>query len=159
MFTEQQLILVIPSLKKYAKKLDYKNYEDLVQDTLEKAWGNRDKYDNTKGSLKSWMLSAMHNIYYTSLFERGFRRGQVPKILTVSIDRIKYEKRINPNQEHIISLNELEKLPNYYLAFYKALGYSLEEIMELLKKQDIDIKRTWLYTTIDKFKEYKEEYL
>jgi hypothetical protein len=105
------------------------------------------------------MLSAMHNIYYTSLFERGFRRGQVPKILTVSIDRIKYEKRINPNQEHIISLNELEKLPNYYLAFYKALGYSLEEIMELLKKQDIDIKRTWLYTTIDKFKEYKEEYL
>jgi hypothetical protein len=31
--------------------------------------------------------------------------------------------------------------------------------MELLKKQDIDIKRTWLYTTIDKFKEYKEEYL
>lgn len=147
MFTEQQLVELIPKLKRYAIKLDNRNYEDLLQDTLEKAWTKRSTYvDN--GKLKNWLLSIMHNIYCEQYGKiRALRDYSVPD-------------KINPSQETIISINECSKLTNFDLALYKAQGYSLEEIIDKLKEEDIyDIKRTWLYETINKFHKQKEEFV
>jgi len=161
MLTEEQLIELIPSLKKYSKKLT-KDYEDLLQETLLKVWLKRELYDPTRGPLKVWALSIMHNIHVSSLYSGGSGGGRkkVLKAPYINIDSIKYERKIYPNQEHRISFKEAQRLPNFDLSLASALGYSLEEIMKQLDSgQGVVISRTSAYENIQKFRMHKEEFV
>ena len=161
MLSEADLIDNIASIKKYAKKLT-KDYEDLTQDTLVKAWSQRHLYDQNKGKAKVWLLSITHNLYVATLYEGGYGAGR-NKILKkpfVDIDSIDTKKTIMPNQEHLIAFKQAQKLPNFDLSLANALGYSLEDIMEQLDAgQGISIKRSSLYEHIQKFRNHKEEYV
>ena len=66
---------VSKSLKPFAMKLtrDYEDANDLLQDTLLKAFTNRDKY--TEGTnLKAWLYTIMKNTFITN-YQRMVRRG------------------------------------------------------------------------------------
>lgn len=65
------VVALIPTLRAFAWSLCHNasDADDLVQDTLIKAWTNRDKFaDGT--NLRAWLFTILRNTYYTSMVRR-----------------------------------------------------------------------------------------
>lgn len=75
----------IPRLRRYARALvgDRARADDLVQDTLERAWGKFHLW--RRGSdLRAWLFSIMHNVYVN-----GVRKSSaVPMLLPLEDDAL-----------------------------------------------------------------------
>src|SRR5574338_107870 len=64
----QRLVDLIPRLRRYARALagDRLAADDLVQDTLERAWSKLHLY--RRGTdLRAWLFTVMHNVYVNQL--------------------------------------------------------------------------------------------
>jgi RNA polymerase sigma-70 factor (ECF subfamily) len=61
---EAEIVACIPSLRRYARGLarDPEGADDLVQDTLERAWGRFPMWQG-RGAVRAWMFGIMHNLY------------------------------------------------------------------------------------------------
>ena len=60
----QRMVELIPRLRRYARALvgDRATADDLVQDTLERAWAKRHLY--RRGTdLRAWLFTVMHNVH------------------------------------------------------------------------------------------------
>ena len=60
----QRLVELIPRLRRYARALvgDRSTADDLVQDTLERAWAKLHLY--RRGTdLRAWLFTVMHNVH------------------------------------------------------------------------------------------------
>lgn len=59
---EALILACIPSLRRYARGLtgDPHRADDLVQDTLERAWSRYSRWQR-RGELRAWMFGIMHN--------------------------------------------------------------------------------------------------
>ena len=66
------LIAEIPNLRAFAASLSgsMQLADDLVQDTLLKAWGNADKFQPGT-SLRAWLFTILRNTYYSLYRKRG----------------------------------------------------------------------------------------
>lgn len=67
-FDSSALIGLIPRLRRYARALTHSGEagDDLVQDTLERAWSRRERWQ--EGSdLRAWLFSVMHNVFVSGL--------------------------------------------------------------------------------------------
>ena len=62
------LVAAIPNLRAFAISLsgDHHRANDLVQETLLKAWSNRDSFE-AGTNLKAWLFTILRNTYYSSL--------------------------------------------------------------------------------------------
>lgn len=71
----------IPRLRRYARALtgDAARADDLVQDTLERAWGRRHLW-RTGSDLRAWLFTVMHNVFLNQ------QRGARPAADFVEID-------------------------------------------------------------------------
>jgi RNA polymerase sigma-70 factor (ECF subfamily) len=65
------LLALMPSLRAFAWSLshDASDADDLVQDTLFKAWSNQDRFA-AGGNLRAWLFTILRNTFYTSLHRR-----------------------------------------------------------------------------------------
>ena len=65
------VISMIPALRAFAWSLSHNasDADDLVQDTLIKAWTNRDKYEMGT-NLRAWLFTILRNTYYTTVVRR-----------------------------------------------------------------------------------------
>ena len=65
------VIALIPALRAFAWSLSHNasDADDLVQDTLIKAWMNRERYEMGT-NLRAWLFTILRNTYYTSLTRR-----------------------------------------------------------------------------------------
>ena len=65
---EAALVACIPSLRRYARGLtgDRGRADDLVQDTLERAWAGLSIWQR-RGELRAWMFGIMHNQFVDRL--------------------------------------------------------------------------------------------
>jgi RNA polymerase sigma-70 factor, ECF subfamily len=73
--------------------------EDLVQDTLEKAWANRDSYQPGT-NLRAWLFTILRNTFFSEL--RKFRR-EVEDVDGACAQALFEE----PRQDHALALKEL----------------------------------------------------
>lgn len=62
------IVACIPSLRRYARGLtgDRDQADDLVQDTLERAWSRFSRWQR-RGELRAWMFGIMHNQFIDTL--------------------------------------------------------------------------------------------
>ncbi len=62
---------LIPALRAFAWTLSHNgsDADDLVQDTLIKAWTNRDKFEPGT-NLRAWLFTILRNTYYTAVLRR-----------------------------------------------------------------------------------------
>jgi RNA polymerase sigma-70 factor (ECF subfamily) len=62
---------LIPALRAFAWSLSHNgsDADDLVQDTLIKAWTNRDKFEPGT-NLRAWLFTILRNTYYTHVLRR-----------------------------------------------------------------------------------------
>ena len=69
----QQVIALIPTLRAFGRSLcaDANMAEDLVQDTILKAWDHRAHF-RMGSNMKAWLLTILRNRYYSQLRHRKF---------------------------------------------------------------------------------------
>jgi RNA polymerase sigma-70 factor (ECF subfamily) len=65
-----QVVALIPALRAFAWSISRNgsDADDLVQDTLFKAWSHRDKFDGA--NLRAWLFTILRNTYYTAVVRR-----------------------------------------------------------------------------------------
>ncbi|MDP1682988.1 MAG: RNA polymerase sigma factor, partial [Burkholderiales bacterium] len=112
MTTDHQIETHIPRLRRYARALtgDTNRADDLVQDTLERAWSKFTLW--RRGSdLRAWLFSIMHNVHINQIDHRARRpEEQMPE------DPI--EIAVTGNQERSLEVRDLAtaltQLPTEY---------------------------------------------
>ncbi len=113
----------IPRLRRYARALtgEAARADDLVQDTLERAWSKLSLW--RRGSdLRAWLFSIMHNVYLNQLDARARRPEEaLPEAFDIPVA---------PAQEHALEIRDLStalaQLPLEYRAVLLLVG--LEEL-------------------------------
>ena len=76
---EAAILACIPSLRRYARGLagDPQRADDLVQDTLERAWSRYSRWQR-RGELRAWMFGIMHNHFVDGLRASRRQAEQTP---------------------------------------------------------------------------------
>ncbi|MFI4934602.1 MAG: sigma-70 family RNA polymerase sigma factor [Caulobacterales bacterium] len=66
-----QVVAMIPALRAFAWSISRNgaDADDLVQDTLIKAWSHRDKFEPGT-NLRAWLFTILRNTYYTAVVRR-----------------------------------------------------------------------------------------
>ena len=66
-----QVVAMIPALRAFAWSVSRNgsDADDLVQDTLIKAWTNREKFEPGT-NLRAWLFTILRNTYYTNVLRR-----------------------------------------------------------------------------------------
>lgn len=95
------IISLLPSLRSYALALTGSDHraEDLVQDTLERAWRNRDRFISG-ASPKSWICTIMRNRFIDSLRQEKWTIQDVDGLSAAKLAS-------NPSQQWSLQYSDL----------------------------------------------------
>jgi RNA polymerase sigma-70 factor (ECF subfamily) len=109
----------IPRLRRYARALtgDRTQADDLVQDTLERAWSKLHMW-RRDSDMRAWMFSIMHNTFINHI------RKKQP--VTVSMDEDTLDVPTRATQEDTLHMRDLDsaiaKLPYEYREIILLIG-------------------------------------
>jgi RNA polymerase sigma factor (sigma-70 family) len=128
---DQQLLTWVPRLRRYARALagNRDDADDLVQDTLERAWA-RSALWRSVADMRGWLFGIMHNLHVD-----GVRR---PRVATQAIDDDTPELAAPPTQGDRLAVLDLQ-------AALDALPIEQKEILLLVALEDMayaDIAQT-----------------
>lgn len=143
---EAAIVSCIPSLRRYARGLvrDRDLADDLVQDTLERAW-SRFSFWQKRGELRAWMFGIMHNHFVDRLRSARSRpedttgeeppeqphRAQQADALEVR-DLEQALQRVPSEQQEVLLLVGVEELT--YQEVATALGIPIGTVMSRLSR-------------------------
>ena len=98
---ERQLLTWVPRLRRYARALagNRDDADDLVQDTLERAWAKSGLWHGV-ADMRAWLFSIMHNLHVD-----GIRR---PKLATLMMDDDTPEVVMAPTQGERLAVLDLQ---------------------------------------------------
>ncbi|MFN3582825.1 sigma-70 family RNA polymerase sigma factor [Phenylobacterium sp.] len=127
-----EVVSLIPALRAFAWSLSHNgsDADDLVQDTLIKAWSNRDKFEPGT-NLRAWLFTILRNTYYTNVIRR---RREVRDETGEYAEGLKSP----PTQDWSVAMRALQaalqQLPDEHreaLILVGAAGLSYEEAAEI----------------------------
>ena len=127
-----QVVAFIPQLRAFAWSLSHNSADadDLVQDTLIKAWGARDKFE-AGTNLRAWLFTILRNTYYTAVVRRRREVADEDGKHAASLSEA-------PRQEWSVAMSALQaglqKLPPEHreaLILVGAAGLTYEEAAEI----------------------------
>lgn len=140
----ESIVEMIPRLRRYARALagDRAAADDLVQDTLERAWAKLHLY--RRGTdLRAWLFTVMHNVYVNQL--RAARPGvqldeELPELSQPARQSDGLElrdldlsiRRLPPEQREVLLLVVLEDMS--YEAAAGTLGIPIGTVMSRLAR-------------------------
>jgi len=140
----ESIVELIPRLRRYARALagDRAAADDLVQDTLERAWAKLHLY--RRGTdLRAWLFTVMHNLYVNQV--RAARPGaqldeDLPELaqparesdalMVRDLDRA--VRRLPPDQREVLLLVALEDMS--YAEAAVTLGIPIGTVMSRLAR-------------------------
>ncbi len=128
---DQQLLTWVPRLRRYARALagNREDADDLVQDTLERAWAKSGLWRGV-ADMRAWLFGIMHNLHVD-----GVRR---PKPHTVYLDEEVPEIAVAPTQDERLAVVDLQTALDL-------LPIEQKEILLLVALEDMayaDVART-----------------
>ena len=140
----KRLVELIPRLRRYARALvgDRNTADDLVQDTLERAWAKLHLY--RRGTdLRAWLFTVMHNVHVNRIratravdpLEEDMPELAQPQrepdaLLVRDLDRA--IGRLPPDQRAVLLLVTLEEMS--YEEVARALGIPIGTVMSRLSR-------------------------
>ena len=140
----QRLVDLIPRLRRYARALvsDRASADDLVQDTLERAWAKLHLY--RRGTdLRAWLFTVMHNVHVNKVRsaratdpledempELAQRAAQGDSLVVRDLDRA--IARLPGEQRAVLLLVTLEEMSYDHVA--RALGIPIGTVMSRLSR-------------------------
>jgi RNA polymerase sigma-70 factor, ECF subfamily len=107
--------------------------EDIVQETLVRAWENVDKFDQGKGSARGWLFRVAHNIAIDKLRARQAHPVEVGEANTASIATVRdHAEDVTTTMIVRDALNRLS--PDHRAALYECYycGHSVAEAAAVL---------------------------
>jgi RNA polymerase sigma-70 factor (ECF subfamily) len=141
----QSIIEHIPRLRRYARALVGDRYiaDDLVQDTLERAW-NKFSLWRQGSDLRAWLFTIMHNVFVNQARRRryeieqameelpavGVRATQGDQLELEDVDRAL--RALTPEQREVVLLIAVEQLT--YDEVGRALGIPIGTVMSRLSR-------------------------
>ncbi|HUJ86530.1 MAG TPA: sigma-70 family RNA polymerase sigma factor [Burkholderiales bacterium] len=140
----QAIVDFIPRLRRYARALvgDRSAADDLVQDTLERAWGKFHLY-RVGTDLRAWLFTVMHNVYVNrvralrptdvltdDLPETAQRAAQGDSLMVRDLDRAL--ARLPQEQREVLLLVALEDMS--YEEAARALDIPIGTVMSRLSR-------------------------
>lgn len=146
MGNDEHIATHIPQLRRYARALtgDYTAAEDLVQDTLERAW-KRIGLWRLGSDLRAWLFTIMHNLHVNQLKADSRKQGQPPEQATLDLpvrptqeDRLELRdlnkalRRLSNEQREVLLLVGLEQMS--YEEVAKVLGIPIGTVMSRLSR-------------------------
>ena len=140
----ESIVELIPRLRRYARALagDRPSADDLVQDTLERAWSKLHLY--RRGTdLRAWLFTVMHNVYVNQ--RRAARPSspldeEMPELVQPAreIDALVLRdldaaiRRLSPDQREVLLLVALEDMS--YAEAADALEIPIGTVMSRLSR-------------------------
>ena len=140
----QRLVELIPRLRRYARALvgDRASADDLVQDTLERAWAKLHLY--RRGTdLRAWLFTVMHNVHVNKVRsaratdpledempELAQRAAQGDSLVVRDLDRA--IARLPAEQRAVLLLVTLEEMSYEQVA--RTLGIPIGTVMSRLSR-------------------------
>jgi RNA polymerase sigma factor (sigma-70 family) len=140
----QRLVDLIPRLRRYARALvsDRASADDLVQDTLERAWAKLHLY--RRGTdLRAWLFTVMHNVHVNKVRsaratdpledempELAQRAAQGDSLVVRDLDRA--IARLPDEQRAVLLLVTLEEMSYDQVA--RTLGIPIGTVMSRLSR-------------------------
>lgn len=123
MRNDQQLLTWLPRLRRYARALvnNRDDADDLVQDTLERAWAKSGLWSGV-ADMRAWLFSIMHNLHVD-----GVRR---PRLHTVTMDDDTPEVPVAARQGERLAILDLQ-------AALDLLPVQQKEILLLVALEDM----------------------
>jgi RNA polymerase sigma-70 factor (ECF subfamily) len=135
----------IPRLRRYAQALtgDHSAGEDLVQDTLERAWGRIGLW-RSNSNLRAWLFRIMHNIYVNQLKAASRKRGHEEEaapdgsVRSTQEDRLQLRdlnkalRQLPAEQREVVLLVGLEQMS--YEEAAKVLNVPIGTVMSRLSR-------------------------
>jgi RNA polymerase sigma-70 factor (ECF subfamily) len=99
----EDIITYIPHLRRYAWALtgNHASAEDLVQDTLERAW-TRMALWRPNSDIRAWLFTIMHNLYVNQI--KAAARGHQRKVIKDELD-----VSVSPSAANRLELRDLYK--------------------------------------------------
>jgi len=122
------LVEAIPRLRAFALALchDPSQADDLVQETLVKAWNARDNFD--KGTnLKAWLFTILRNTFFSEHRKRRYRLGYRESLDASSQWRHPEQDGHLAMQDFLAALSKLPPDQREALLLVGAEGFSYEE--------------------------------
>ena len=128
---DQQLLSWVPRLRRYARALvgNRDDADDLVQDTLERAWTRSSLWPGV-ADMRAWLFSIMHNVHVD--------RVRRPRVVTVDFDDETPEIPVAATQGDRLAVLDLQ-------AALEQLSAEQREIILLVALEDMpyaDVART-----------------
>jgi RNA polymerase sigma-70 factor (ECF subfamily) len=140
----ERLVELIPRLRRYARALagDRASADDLVQDTLERAWSKLHLY--RRGTdLRAWLFTVMHNVHVNKMRaarasdvleedmpELALRPPQADALLVRDLERA--VARLPVDQRAVLLLVTLEDMS--YEEVARTLGIPIGTVMSRLSR-------------------------
>ncbi|AGF74941.1 RNA polymerase sigma factor [Bartonella australis AUST/NH1] len=125
---KKELLLILPALRAFAISLSGKHdkAEDLVQDTVVKAWAKQDSFE-IGTNIKAWLFTILRNEFYSQMRKRGREVQDTDGTFTQSV-------AIHPAQYGSLDLQDFKKALDMLSADQKeaiiligASGFSYED--------------------------------
>ena len=161
----QRLVDLIPRLRRYARALvnDRASADDLVQDTLERAWAKLHLY--RRGTdLRAWLFTVMHNVHVNKVRsaratdplddempELAQRAAQGDSLVVRDLDRA--IARLPDEQRVVLLLVTLEEMSYDQVA--RALGIPIGTVMSRLSRAREKLRAMMLGQSAAKLKVVK----
>lgn len=161
----QRLVDLIPRLRRYARALvnDHASADDLVQDTLERAWAKLHLY--RRGTdLRAWLFTVMHNVHVNKVRsaratdplddempELAQRAAQGESLVVRDLDRA--IARLPDEQREVLLLVTLEEMSYDQVA--RALGIPIGTVMSRLSRAREKLRAMMLGQSAAKLKVVK----
>ena len=126
------VVALIPTLRAFAWSLSHNaaDADDLVQETLAKAWINRDRFEDGS-NLRAWLFTILRNTFYTSAARRRRDVGDHDGLHAAGLSA-------EPGQEWRLELQDLRealaRLPDEHreaLVLVGGAGLTYEEAAEV----------------------------
>ncbi len=140
----QRIVELIPRLRRYARALagDRARADDLVQDTLERAW-NKFHLWRPGSDLRAWLFTVMHNVHVNqvrasrdhAMLDEDGEEMAVPAVQGASLEIRDLERAlalIPPEQREVLLLVALEDMS--YSEVANALGIPIGTVMSRLSR-------------------------
>lgn len=96
----EALTACIPRLRRYARALHGEAADDLVQDTLERAWRKSHQWDRGR-TICPWLFSIMHNLHID--------QRRKPHMETLPLEDSLPETALRAPQESLIAARDLQE--------------------------------------------------
>lgn len=128
----EELVEHLPALRAFARSLarDHAAADDLVQDTVVKAWSNFDKFQEGT-NLKAWLFTILRNTFYSKMRKGKWEVEDVDDVMAGQLSE-------KPAHDGVLALKEFQsafmELPDDQreaLILVGASGFSYEEAAEM----------------------------